>query len=166
MARAHILKGFPDLESALWVHKHHPGHSIRQMVRLAQENGYEVTQPIRYDIAQILDEWGLADKHTRTLTPKGEAFYSLCTVCSIVCGPEKHQTSTSRRGHTRQSAIICGTGMPCHLTTKSLLVTSTECDETIKISYRLTSVPPLVQNRLQVLMTGWFRYNRLCYMVS
>ena len=77
MARSHILKGFSDLESALWIHKYHCGLSIKQMVKVAQENGYPVTDTARYEAAQLLDEWGLADKNSRTLTPDGEAFYSL-----------------------------------------------------------------------------------------
>ena len=77
MARLHILKGFSDLESALWVHKHHPGLTIRQMVRTARENGYEVTDTTKYDISQLLCEWGLVKKKNRALTQKGEAFYLL-----------------------------------------------------------------------------------------
>ncbi len=37
MARSHILKAFSDLESALWIHKYHPGLTIKQMVRTAQD---------------------------------------------------------------------------------------------------------------------------------
>ena len=77
MARSHILKGFSDLESALWIHKYHPGLTIRQMVRTALENGYEVTDTANYEISQLLHEWKLADKQDRVLTPEGEAFYSL-----------------------------------------------------------------------------------------
>lgn len=77
MARSHILKGFPDLESALWIHRYHPGLTIRQMVRTALENGYEVTDTAKYEISQLLHEWRLADKESRVLTPEGEAFYSL-----------------------------------------------------------------------------------------
>lgn len=78
MARSHILKGYSDLESVLWIHKYHPGPaSAREMARLAQENGYTVTDTARYEAAQLLDEWGLADKKERTLTPEGEALYSL-----------------------------------------------------------------------------------------
>ena len=78
MARSHILKGFSDLESALWVHKYHPGlTTIRQMVKIALENGYTVTDTARYEAVQLLSEWGLADGKSRSLTPEGEAFYSL-----------------------------------------------------------------------------------------
>lgn len=78
MARSHILKGFSDLESALWVHKYHPGlKTIRKMVKTASENGYTVTDTARYEAVQLLSEWGLADGKSRSLTPEGEAFYSL-----------------------------------------------------------------------------------------
>ena len=77
MARSHILKGFSDLESALWVHKYHPGLTIRQMVKTALDNGYPVTDTARYEAVQLLTEWGLADGKSRALTPEGEAFYSL-----------------------------------------------------------------------------------------
>ena len=76
MARSHILKGFSDLESALWVHKYYPGLTIRQMVKTALENGYAVTDTVRYEAVQLLREWGLADGD-KALTPEGEAFYSL-----------------------------------------------------------------------------------------
>lgn len=76
MARSHILKGFSDLESALWVHKYYPGLTIRQMVKTALENGYAVTDTARYEAVQLLREWGLADGD-KALTPEGEAFYSL-----------------------------------------------------------------------------------------
>ena len=77
MARSHILKGFSDVESALWVHKYCPGLTIRQMVKTALENGYTVTDTARYEAVQLLTEWGLADGKSRALTPEGEAFYSL-----------------------------------------------------------------------------------------
>ena len=76
MARSHILKGFSDLESALWVYKYHSGLTIKEMIKVALENGYAVTDK-NYEISQLLHEWGLADKETRELTPKGKAFYSL-----------------------------------------------------------------------------------------
>jgi len=77
MARSHILRGFSDLESALWLHKYHSGLTIKEMVNVALENGYTITDTARYEIAQLLHEWGLADKENRTLTTKGEAFDSL-----------------------------------------------------------------------------------------
>ena len=76
MARSHILKGFSDLESALWIHKYYPGLTIRQMVKTALENGYTVTDTARYEAVQLLREWGLADRN-KALTPEGEALYSL-----------------------------------------------------------------------------------------
>ncbi len=78
MARSHILKGFSDLESALWVHKYHPGlTTIRQMVKKALENGYSVTDTARYEAVQLLSEWGFADGKSRSLTLEGEVFYYL-----------------------------------------------------------------------------------------
>ena len=77
MARSHILKGFSDLESALWIHKYHSGLTIRKMVKVALENGYEVTDTVNYEISQLLHEWEIADKQSRKLTPEGQAFYSL-----------------------------------------------------------------------------------------
>lgn len=78
MARSHILKGFSDLESALWVHKYHPGlTTIRQMVKMALENGYSVTDTARYEAVQLLSEWGFADEKSRSLTSEGEVFYFL-----------------------------------------------------------------------------------------
>lgn len=78
MARSHILKGFSDLESALWVHKYHPGlKTIRQIVKMALENGYPVTDTARYEAVQLLSEWGLTDIKSRSLTLEGEAFYSM-----------------------------------------------------------------------------------------
>lgn len=78
MARSHILKGFSDLESALWVHKYHPGLTIRrQMVKVALENGYSVTDTARYEAVQLLSEWGLVDGKGGSLTSEGQAFYSL-----------------------------------------------------------------------------------------
>ena len=77
MARSHILKGFSDLEAALWLHKYHPGLTIRQMVKLALENGFSVTDTARYEVVQLLSEWRLADGRARSLTAEGEEFYTL-----------------------------------------------------------------------------------------
>lgn len=76
--RSHILKGFSDIESALWIHKYYPGTStLEQMVNLAIENGYAVTDKARYESVQLLNEWGLADKNRKALTQAGNVFYSL-----------------------------------------------------------------------------------------
>ena len=77
MARSHILKGFSDLEAALWVHKYHPGLTIRQMVKVALENGYTVADTARCEAVQLLSEWRLADGKDRSLTAEGRDFYSL-----------------------------------------------------------------------------------------
>jgi len=47
------------------------------MVKTAIENGYIVTDNVNYEIAQLLHEWGLADKNNRNLTSEGEVFYTL-----------------------------------------------------------------------------------------
>ena len=78
MSRIHILKGFSGLSGALWVLKFHPGLPSRQeMARLADQNGYTVTNKRDYDILQLLGEWGLADIEKRQFTQQGEKFYSL-----------------------------------------------------------------------------------------
>lgn len=77
MSRLHILKGFPDLESALWVLKNHSGLRTRSdMVRTARENGYTVANK-DYEIVQLLGEWGIVEGKHPKLTPSGNEFYSL-----------------------------------------------------------------------------------------
>ena len=78
MSRIHILKGFSDLDGALWVLKYHPKlRSRSDIVRTILENGRIVTDRSRFEILQLLGEWGLADPQQKSLTPKGEEFYSL-----------------------------------------------------------------------------------------
>jgi hypothetical protein len=77
MPRLHILKGFSDLDSALWVLKYHPGLRTRsEMVRTAVENGYTVANK-DYEIILLLREWGLVERKQSKLTSKGNDFYSL-----------------------------------------------------------------------------------------
>lgn len=77
MSRIHILKGFSDLDSALWVLKYHPGLPTRSdLVHMALENGYTVTNK-DYEVVLLLGEWGLAQPKRHRLTLKGEDFYSL-----------------------------------------------------------------------------------------
>ena len=76
MARLHILKGFPDLESALWVLKDKPGLQRPDMVRTVREKGFTVSNKA-YEIVLLLDEWGLAEGKQQKLTPAGKEFYSL-----------------------------------------------------------------------------------------
>jgi len=77
MPRIHILKGFSDLDSALWVLKYHPGLPTRpDIVRTARENGFTVTNK-DYEIVLLLGEWGLAERKQQKLTPNGNEFYSL-----------------------------------------------------------------------------------------
>lgn len=77
MARTHILKGFSDIESALWIHKHAAGLTIPEMVRDAQANGLSVTDTANFEAAQVITELGLAVKASRTLTASGDTFYKL-----------------------------------------------------------------------------------------
>ena len=78
MSRIHILKGFSDLDGALWVLKYHPGlRSRSDIVQTILENGRTVTDRSRFEILQLLREWGLADHQQKSLTPRGEEFYSL-----------------------------------------------------------------------------------------
>ena len=78
MSRIHILKGFPDLDGALWVLKYHPGlRSRSDIVQTILENGRTVRDRSRFEILQLLAEWGLADHQQKSLTPRGEEFYSL-----------------------------------------------------------------------------------------
>lgn len=78
MPRLHILKGFSDLESALWVLKYHPGLSSRsEIINTILASGYTVTDQVRFEILQLLGEWGLADIEKRQFTPRGEEFHSL-----------------------------------------------------------------------------------------
>ncbi len=76
MPRLHILKGFSDLESALWVLKDKPGLQRRDMVRAVREKGFTVTNKA-YEIVLLLSEWGLAESAQQKLTPEGNEFYSL-----------------------------------------------------------------------------------------
>ena len=78
MQRIHILKGFTDLEGALWGLKYHPGQRTRSnLVCTILDNGFLVTDRARFEILQLLGEWNLADTEGRLLTPKGEEFYAL-----------------------------------------------------------------------------------------
>ena len=78
MSRIHILKGFSDLEGALWVLKYHPElQNRRKIVQCALQNGYTVTDEKNYYILQLLTEWGIANSEQRALSATGEDFYSL-----------------------------------------------------------------------------------------
>ena len=78
MPRLHILKGFSDLEGALWVLKHHPGLRTRlEIISTILTNGFTVTDQARFEILQLLGEWGLADIKKRQLTLRGKEFYWL-----------------------------------------------------------------------------------------
>ena len=78
MSRIHILKGFSDLDGALWVLKYHPGLRTRSdIINTILENGITVTDKSRFEVLQLLGEWGLADPKKRQLTPRGDEFCSL-----------------------------------------------------------------------------------------
>ncbi len=77
MARTHVLKGFNDIDAALWINRFHPGLGIQDMVTLCREYKHPVVDSIKFDAAQLLHEWGLAHKQTRSLTVAGEAFYQI-----------------------------------------------------------------------------------------
>ena len=77
MPRIHILKGFSDIDSALWVLKYHPGTRSRSdLVQMVVDNGYTVTNK-DYEIILLLTEWGLAQRKPQELTQKGVEFYRL-----------------------------------------------------------------------------------------
>jgi len=75
MSRTHILKGFSDVNAALWVCKYHPGLKLKDMVRAAIDNGYNIADLARFEAVQMLSEWGLIEKETKSLTSKGEAIH-------------------------------------------------------------------------------------------
>lgn len=77
MARSHILKGFSDIDTALWLHKHTSGLDVPAMVSYAKEQGLSVNDSANFEAAQVLVELGLADKKSRTLTQVGEDFYRI-----------------------------------------------------------------------------------------
>lgn len=78
MSRIDVNQGFSDLNGALWVLKNNPGlRSYAEMVRVAEENGYTVTDRKSYRVMASLKEWGLADSKQRRFTPEGDDFHSL-----------------------------------------------------------------------------------------
>ena len=77
MSRIHILKGFSDLDSALWVLKYHSGTQSRPgLVQIAVNNGYTIANK-DYEIILLLIEWGIAQRKPQELTQKGSEFYHL-----------------------------------------------------------------------------------------
>jgi hypothetical protein len=47
MSRIHILKGFSDVDSALWVLKYHPGPRSRSdLVQIVRDKGYMVANEL------------------------------------------------------------------------------------------------------------------------
>ncbi len=78
MSRIHVLKGFSDLEGALWVMKYHPELKSRSdIVNTILENGWSVTDRSRFEILQLLSEWGFVNLQKRRFTARGNEFYSL-----------------------------------------------------------------------------------------
>ena len=77
MSRIHILKGFSDVDSALWALKYHPGPRSRSdLVQIVRDNGYTVANK-DYEVILLLTEWGLAQRKAQELTQKGVEFYHL-----------------------------------------------------------------------------------------
>ena len=77
MSRIHILKGFSDVDSALWVLKYHPGPRSRSdLVQIVRDNGYMVANE-DYEIILLLTKWGIARRTASELTHKGKEFYAL-----------------------------------------------------------------------------------------
>ncbi|MYB94330.1 hypothetical protein F4054_17555 [Candidatus Poribacteria bacterium] len=80
MSRIHILKGFSDVDSALWVLKYHPGTRSRaDLVQIVRDNGYTVANK-DYEIILLLTAWELVQRKPQGLTQKGMAFYHLWEV--------------------------------------------------------------------------------------
>ena len=78
MSRIHILKGFSDLDGALWVLKYHPELRTRSdIISIILKNGITVIDKSRFEVMQLLGEWGLVDRKQQQFTPRGEEFYSL-----------------------------------------------------------------------------------------
>ena len=78
MARIHILKGFSDLDGALWVLKYNPGLRARStIVDTILGNGFIVNNRTRFEILQLLREWGIVESEEYQFTSKGRDFYSL-----------------------------------------------------------------------------------------
>ncbi len=77
MPRIHILKGFSDVDSALWVLRYHPGIQNRSdLVQIVRDNGYMVAN-VDYEIILLLIKWRLARRNPSELTHKGKEFYAL-----------------------------------------------------------------------------------------
>ena len=78
MSRIHVLKGFSDLEGALWIMKYHPELKSRSdIVNTILENGWSVTDKSRFEILQLLSEWGFVNLQKRQFTARGNDFYFL-----------------------------------------------------------------------------------------
>lgn len=77
MARTHILKGFSDVDAALWIHSQTSGLTVSEMVSFARDNGMPVTDTANFEAVQVLSELGVADKSSRTLTTLGDAYYQI-----------------------------------------------------------------------------------------
>ncbi|MDE0014947.1 MAG: hypothetical protein OXU51_02085 [Candidatus Poribacteria bacterium] len=77
MSRIHILKGFSDVDSALWALNYHPGPRSRpDLVQIVRDNGYMVANE-DYEIIPLLISWGIARRTPSELTHKGKEFYAL-----------------------------------------------------------------------------------------
>lgn len=77
MARSHILKGFADIDTALWLHSNIGGLTLSEMVSTARDHGLPVTDTANFEAVQVLVELGLAEKNSRTLSSPGDDFYRI-----------------------------------------------------------------------------------------
>lgn len=77
MARTHILKGFTDVDAALWVLSQTTDATITDLVDIAQSAGLRVTDSVRFEAVQVLTELGIASKESRSLSARGVEFYKL-----------------------------------------------------------------------------------------
>jgi hypothetical protein len=77
MGRTHILKGFADIDAALWVLSQTTGATILELVEIAQSAGFKVVDSARFEAVQMLGELGLTNRESRSLSVMGKEFYRL-----------------------------------------------------------------------------------------
>ena len=71
MSRIHILKGFSDLDGALWVLKYHPElRTQSDIISIILKNGITVIDKSRFEVMQLLGEWGLVDRKPAAIYSK------------------------------------------------------------------------------------------------
>ncbi len=77
MGRTHILKGFNDVDAALWALSQTTDATISELVDIAESAGFKVTDSVRFEAVQVLRELGLVNKESRSLSSTGKTFYRL-----------------------------------------------------------------------------------------